>query len=183
MPEKLATNAPELSVLTVAVATSTPFLLKETVIDLPTTATVPDLTFPDTVTTGFLETEALELESLATTLDFLPTTKALANVTAAPLEHSPPIVLVVSVYLPAALGVAMVNTPLVRSALITLEIELTPVFCCSQPTETVQPSLTREILINKVSPGNTVVTLEVLSIGASKAHFAYKVTFEATPGE
>jgi len=182
MPEKLATNAPEESVFTLAEATSTPFLLNETFICLPTTATDPDFAFPDTVTTGFLETKVLEVESLATTLDFLPTVKALAKVTAAPLEHSPPIVLVVSVYLPAVLGVAIVKTPLVRSALITLEIELTPV-SCSHPTVTVQPSLTREILINKLSPGNTVVTLEVLSIGASKVHFANKVTSEATPGE
>jgi hypothetical protein len=183
MSEKLATNDPELSVLTVAVATSTPFLLNETVIALPTTATAPDFTFPDTVTTGLFETNALELESLATTLSFLPTVKALAKVTAVPLEHSPPMVLVVRVYLPAMLGVAILNTPEVRSALITLEIELTPVFSCNQPTVTVQPTLTRETLIIIASPGVIVDSLEVLSSGARKAHFAYKVTFEATPGE
>lgn len=182
MPEKLAVNAPELSVVTVAEATSTPFLLNDTFIALPTTATDPVLTFPDTVTTGFFETTIEELESLAITLDFLPTTKALAKVTAAPLEHSEPMVLVFRVYLPAMDGVSKVKTPEVRSALITLETSLTPVFSWSHETETMQPSLTREIFIDKDSPGATLVALEVLSSGARKAHFAYRVTFEATPG-
>jgi hypothetical protein len=175
-------NTPESFVVAVSESTSTPFLLKDTVISLSALATEPDFTLPDTEITGFLEMNVLLLVTLATMLDVLPTTNALDMVTSAVFEQYVPILLVVSVYLPAVLGVAMVNTPVVRSALAVTDTGLTPVFSCTHETVTVQPALTRETLIDSASPGAKEVALEVLSIGARKVHFAYKVIFEATPG-